>query len=312
MKKRDPADKPEWDLFGVDMSCPECGKRFRPGVIECGLCGASLEPDPPQDLEVTGSDLASLLPDLESLFTFGELLSGPPKVADESMARLALREYRERVAAISPPDPSQMEAFADYVSRAHSWYKHLPYLLPGARCIFVIDPCVMMEDMPPRFGDRRRFRPYVSGESLFHYSSMPTAEYRRRFGCLAYGLGDEDRSISIPMNQSQGGVVEARLFAPPGEIGEHCATEITAVIHPYTATAAFWRRFLPEDADGSRWPIQSGGRERFDQIVAFCRDHDDREDTTESGLTELLRSERERQILGMIAAMKRLRILLWG
>jgi hypothetical protein len=213
------------------------------------------------------------------------------------------------------------------VSRAHSWYKHLPYLLPGVRCAFFMNPCVMMEDMPPRFGDRRRFRPYVPEESLFHYSSMATAEYRRRFGCLDYYMGDDEPAIPLPMDQAREGVVEARLFAPPGEIGENCATEVTAVIHRLTARAWCWRRFLPKDADGSRWPIQSGGRERFDQIVAFIREEKEGRATTASEqsspeqwhrppwderLSELLRSERERQILGMLAAMKRLRMLLWG
>lgn len=298
------------------MYCSECGKTFREGVVKCGFCDASLEPSRAQEPVDLGSlDLTSL--DLESILTFGKLISGPPEEADVSMARLTLPEYRERVVAIPPFDPSQMEAFADYVCAAHSWYKHLPYLLPGVRCVFFLNPCVMMEEMPPRFGDRRRFRPYVSGESLFHYSSMPTAEYRQRFGCLDYYIGDDECAIPIPMNQPRRGVVEARLFQPPGAIGASCATEVTAVIHPLTARAWCWRRFLPEDADGSCWPSQSGGRERFDQIVACCRE--DEKDTMNAGaaavevrLTELLRSERERQMLGMIVAMKRLRMLLWG
>ena len=46
--------------------------------------------------------------------------------------------------------------------------------------------------------------------------------------------------------------------------------------------------------------------------MSYCREKDDRDDGAIAGLAELLESERERQLLNMVAAMKRLRMLLWG
>lgn len=73
----------------------------------------------------------------------------------------------------------QMQQFALFVSNAHSWYKHLPYLPPGEPFQFFLDPGAGMQlvvssqgsvDATPR------------AEPGFHYSWLPTVEYRARFG----------------------------------------------------------------------------------------------------------------------------------
>ena len=230
-----------------------------------------------------------------------------------TMDILSIEEYRELVRASPPPDATQMEAFAEYVSSAHSWYKHLPLVEPRFDFVFHIDPCAMMADRPPCWGDRWRFAPYTRQERLLHYSTMPTEEYRARFGRLAYSLGGRDLAIGVPVATiSADGMVEARLRGVPREIAERCAVKVTAVVHPSAACWWVWARALRSGVDGSKWPIESGGRERFEEITAYCRESL-RPDPhgPDPGLTELLRPERNRQLRAMVAGMQRLRELLW-
>ena len=51
-------------------------------------------------------------------------------------------EYRELVASLPLPSTDQTARFVDYVSGAHSWYKHLPLFPPGAPFVFFLDPNV--------------------------------------------------------------------------------------------------------------------------------------------------------------------------
>ena len=52
---------------------------------------------------------------------------------------LTLREYLSLISDIPLPTQQQKENFVEYVSHAHSWYKHLPMYQPGAPFYFFID-----------------------------------------------------------------------------------------------------------------------------------------------------------------------------
>ena len=82
------------------------------------------------------------------------------------------------------PTSEQARAFAHFVTGAHSWYKHLrPW---GAHpFVFYLDPnagrrLVRQDESHAAFLD------IAEGERSFHYSTRPTAEYRRRFGHWNY------------------------------------------------------------------------------------------------------------------------------
>jgi len=105
-------------------------------------------------------------------------------------------DYLQVVRTLSPPSPEQVKSFVDYVARAHSWYKHLPLIPPGTPFYFFLDPnagCdLVVKSGRTRYCDRK--------EQGFHYSDIPTAEYRQRFGCLQYSA-DAGTSILVPRSK---------------------------------------------------------------------------------------------------------------
>jgi len=44
---------------------------------------------------------------------------------------LTLEEYRALVSDLPRPTSQQIYNFVEFVASAHSWYKRLPYFLPG-------------------------------------------------------------------------------------------------------------------------------------------------------------------------------------
>lgn len=57
---------------------------------------------------------------------------------------LSLEEYRKVIAPLPIPTLAQEQQFLEFVSNAHSWYKHLPYLPPGQPFQFFLDPAAGM------------------------------------------------------------------------------------------------------------------------------------------------------------------------
>ncbi len=249
---------------------------------------------------------------LDRALTHGVPFTPGPETASASTGALSLAEYRRVVRDLPPLESDHMQMFAEYVSKAHSWYKHLPLVSPGVEFTFLINPCVMMEDMPPRSGDRRRFRPYRDKEQLLHYSTMRTETYHQEFGYLAYCMKVGPIAIPIPIRASNQEVVEAQLRRVPHEVSDECTTILTAAIHPLTARTWVWKLFSARSDLGTwTWPAESGGRERLDRILAICNERERDTDEVSPELVELLRDERERQIRGMVNAMERLKALLW-
>ncbi|MBT4823482.1 MAG: hypothetical protein HON70_47710 [Lentisphaerae bacterium] len=98
--------------------------------------------------------------------------------------RLNMQEYLDLVQSWERPTQTQIETFIGFVSVAHSWYKHLPLHPPGVPFHFFPDPwagCDIVVLPRGRVGARERV-----GDKGFHYTWMPTTEYRQKFGCLNY------------------------------------------------------------------------------------------------------------------------------
>src|SRR5215470_13221521 len=154
------------------------------------------------------------------------------------MRRLTLDEYRELLAETPTPSSEQLDAFARFVSTAHSWYKHLPTLPPGVPMIFYLDPGAGTQRVVDKRG---RVREVERRKPGFHYSWLPTAEYRDRFGCAAFAamagtrvsLIRSDGSQDVPSDD------EPRIFAPryaelvalPTEVLEAGTADISGLIH---------------------------------------------------------------------------------
>jgi len=99
---------------------------------------------------------------------------------------LTLRKYLSLISDIPLPTQQQKENFVEYVSHAHSWYKHLPMYQPGAPFYFFIDKYAGYDRFVQKDGTAFLEARVTKG---FHYSAVPTAEYLAYFGYLAFSCG---------------------------------------------------------------------------------------------------------------------------
>ena len=243
---------------------------------------------------------------------------------------LTLPRYRVLVRSLPRPTLLQMQHFAQFVSNAHSWYKHLPYLPPGEPFQFFLDPGAGMQlavspqgsvDAMPR------------AECGFHYSWLPTAEYRDRFGYLAYSrsagtsfsqlLGDRTWLISSDVGSSVYDPTAHSLFQLSAPVLTAGRAFVSGVAHTYGTDARFWQ-WMIEANTRLEWPEESGGSEAVARILDRCRvlwedpsriEYVKRETvdlnqyldlmSVDYPLYQLLEPERQRQRAGMVAAMTR-------
>jgi hypothetical protein len=115
----------------------------------------------------------------------------PPRLVDRALKEidrqpevtLSMPQYLDLLAGVPLPTQQQKENFAVYVSGAHSWYKHLPYHLPGRLFYFFIDKYAGFDRVLLKDGTAAMRERVQRG---FHYSDIPTNEYRSKSGHLAY------------------------------------------------------------------------------------------------------------------------------
>ena len=258
------------------------------------------------------------------MFTMEEPMSIPERPL------LTLPQYRILVRSLPRPTLVQMQQFAQFVSTAHSWYKHLPYLPPGAPFQFFLDPGAGMQlAITPQGSVDARSR----AECGFHYSWVPTAGYRDQFGYLAYSrsvgtscserLDDGTWLISSDVGSSVYDATTRRLCPLPAPVLEAGRAFISGVAHPGGTDARRWK-WMDEAKTRVEWPEESGGSEAVARIVDRSRVLEEdpsrieyvKRETVDRNqysdlmfvdypLYQLLEPERQRQRAGMVAAMTR-------
>jgi hypothetical protein len=246
---------------------------------------------------------------------------------------LSLATYMELVASLPVPTPVQMEQFAEFVSRAHSWYKHLPLLPPGQPFQFYLDPSAGME-LVQRSDGKLEATPRL--QRGFHYSWIPTDQYQARFGYLAFSQSSGPAVFSIDGTGARTlpSDIDCMVFDPnlgfqrpvPFEIFQAGRALISGIVHP-ASTSEGLLHWAIEANPNFAWPSESGGAAAWADIVARTRvlckdpsqkimvDYDDKESVTkyrmvgavnfDIPLYDALEPERRRQRNGMIAAMVR-------
>jgi hypothetical protein len=170
--------------------------------------------------------------------------------------------YLAEVRRLPRPSDAQVETFVEYVTVAHSWYKHLPLKPPGKLFLFYLNPNTGREWVATMIGGGYRDRTNDTPTwERFHYTWRPTAEYVELFGHLDY-FASAGTSFLVP---TRGGVLDTRarpkIQAADGEwlelpdaIHTVGAAHLTAAIHPL-AWVGGWRRQLRSHSDvGSTYP----------------------------------------------------------
>ena len=95
-----------------------------------------------------------------------------------------MRSYVEVAKELPVPSDQQTHEFADYVTGAHSWYKHLS-LFEASAFVFYLDPNAGRAMIRTHDGDAAFVDHYES--TKLHYTWQRTTSYRERFGYWNYG-----------------------------------------------------------------------------------------------------------------------------
>jgi len=251
---------------------------------------------------------------------------------DAEVVPCPLSRYLEIIGEIPLPTLQQKENFAAFVAHAHSWHKHLPLLPPGVPFHFYLDKyagCdrVLTEGTTTTYVERKK--------QGFHYSAIPTDEYRTRFGYLAFSCNAgssvmlvSKRQVVVPDDKV--GMISSDDAQPCGlplEILEAGVVQLTGVIHTLSGSEMPLFPDTSSQESTMDWPEESGGQVALEKIFARCRmmcdptfkrkprEIDDRlsDDSEEASylyetdpvLHELLLPERKRQYGKMIKAMDR-------
>jgi hypothetical protein len=195
------------------------------------------------------------------------------EITAAELPSLTLGQYVDLLSGVPLPTQQQKQNFVEYVSHAHSWYKHLPLYPPGAPFYFFIDKYAGCDRLVSRDGTailRERT------EGGFHYSDYPTAKYRDLFGHLAYCGGYGTKVIALskgPMVIPRDDIAavpgdDAQMYRLPSEVLEAGVTCLTAVIHTHSAFNPLWLRHGPKDPQEIDWLQESGGRLALEKVLS--------------------------------------------
>lgn len=188
--------------------------------------------------------------------------------------------YLQTVAQLPIPTAEQITDFVTFVAIAKSWYKHLPARPPGAPIYFYLDPNAG-RDRLRRWGHQVIYRDRTGHTKKIHYSWMTTAEYRRRFGYLAFcctngtgiwtdealedGVATLDPNVSEPLVEGESG----RLSLAPEVVLEAGRHWVTRTAHPRTDAASFGKKWnKTADQDGNVEPLSG----HWQRIALLCEE----------------------------------------
>lgn len=172
-------------------------------------------------------------------------------------------DYIRTVKELLLPKEEQTHQFAEFVSEAHSWYKHLP-LYPGKPFFFYLDPNAGRRFVHTQAGDVA-FVDITEDSSRFHYTWQTTESYRKRFGFWNYYAPYGSSFLFA----GEGGVVNTagarrKILAPksgwlevPETLMETGKVLLNSLVHPQAQLNLFW--------------IENSNQE---EISYFCEDHD--------------------------------------
>ena len=221
--------------------------------------------------------------------------------------KLTMEAYRETAGALPRPSKKQIAGFVEFVSSAHSWYKHLPLVPPGTPFHFFLNPHVAC-DMSMRPTGEIEYR--KRRKQGFHYSEWPTSEYLTKCGYLDYRCLEGVGTVVKPLKRRPiarnilaqiraATDLETRRAEMPPEILLAGTVSLTGIIHRCACMSNLWRwRSRQEHLEKSDWPSETGGRAMLARIldVAHRPDQDDSDgnEPASSQIDALIEPERQR------------------
>ena len=247
-------------------------------------------------------------------------------------ATLRLSEYRALARTLPVPTPLQVRHFAEFVAGAHSWYKHLRLLPASTPLQFFLDPAAGMQLTQDAAGS---VTVALLDKQGFHYSWLPTADYRERFGYLAFSTSS---GTSVSLLSADGsrlvGADDAPCVYDPAARASYQLPEealmagrafISGIVHKGGSWKHLWQRAIERTERFEDVLDRLDGLEISKRILDRCHllkknpsmaepgSPQDGDSLHESWLAafdfplhQLVEAERRRQIEGMVAAATRL------
>lgn len=215
--------------------------------------------------------------------------------------------YRELIASLPLPTAEQTEGFAVYMVGAHSWYK-MKCDPPGETFAFYLDPNAG-RTLARTTPGRAEYRDRVDGHDLLHHSSMPTTEYRERFGHWDYAsLGPrpvvDDELLGPPFGHVR--APEGGTIAISPELLAAGTVSLTAYVH-----SMFVPGYVQYAASMFRAAFEANVfTDLDDPYVRNCRriiELSEQYAGDPAAFDRLAEAERARQRAGLRAAMLRVR-----
>jgi len=257
---------------------------------------------------------------------------------------LTTEAYRKMAGGLPRPSDKQIAGFVEFVSSAHSWYKHLPLVPPGVLFHFFLNPNAACDVTMRATGEIEYRKRRKIG---FHYSEWPTDEYLKKCGYLDYrcleavgtvvrpidaGITTENTRKNTPGSTAGRGKdiatlireqiqmeaeIEARSLKVPEEILLAGTVSLTGIVHRYACLLNVWHwRGSPGNLKDSDWPAETGGRATLARILDVVRlsgqdDSDGREAACRQ-IDALIDPERQRLRRLMREAVERVLELVYG
>jgi hypothetical protein len=189
-----------------------------------------------------------------------------------------VKHYRFVARKLPRPTLLQMKAFAEYVAKSHSWYKHLPWWT-FTDFQFYLDPAAGMDLRID--GDGNVIAATERLEHGFHYSSIKTANYRERFGHLAYSDRRKYKVFLLEKNVKIDQTIRANLLADaraavstyfdldeserrdlPLPVGTVGTASLSALMHPLSQTLDMVIYAFPSVLEGDEATPDANGPPR--------------------------------------------------
>jgi hypothetical protein len=129
------------------------------------------------------------------------------------------RTYLELVRSLPRPTEAQVEAFVEHVAGADNWLKLLP-LRGGPPLVTFLDPNAGARVNRLEKSGRYAVELLTLGSDLVHGSELPTDEYRRRHGFLAYhiqlggGTASREEGVLLRALLPEPGILHAGVLVP--------------------------------------------------------------------------------------------------
>lgn len=227
---------------------------------------------------------------------------------------LDLPAYRDRIRHLPLPSLLQAHAFAEYVSKAHSWYKHLAVMQGDSGFCFYLDPDAGKNVWWDEQQGLLRVETRNPGDARLHYAEVATATAIEQFGYLEYCQLRHGSIDALQQLLSSPWISDGKqAFALPPEVLKKTFVECSALLHPYSQSLRHvfrlpnFRMLTHADFDTKSCTPEE---KRLIDIVRICNEDYYQSGNLQDEYAAIAGAVREKQLSEIVKAIVGLRDIL--